>query len=961
MSNICGGIEKMNLHDILLSVQYITVIVLFIEIVIVFLGWKNSIHSYLFLTCIASFISNLGYLLELQAVTEEAYLTALKLSYAGRIWIVFSFFLFTAKMCNKKLPRVFVYLMVLVNVCVYGTVLNVGRNGLYYKTYSFEQDKGFYYFHHTGGIMYELFMALSALFIVVGVYWLIKAFHREKGKTSRQRYFTLMAAVVVQAAALFLQMTRILPVSRYYDITMIGALLGTILILVGIFKFDLMGAREIAREFVIDKISEGIIVVDNGGRILYFNEPAARLFPEFYSFYSFKPIHGKAISTPYDVLADITGAIERQETLNIDGRIYTPEENDLQYRGETYGKLYALVDETEHYRYIEEIQEQKEIADHANEAKSRFLASMSHEIRTPINAVLGMDEMILRESNEKTIRAYAADIMSAGRTLLSLINDILDLSKVEEGKMEIIPAEYDLSSLINDLNNMIRDRALKKGLGLNLEVDKEIPHLLYGDEVRIRQCVMNLLTNAVKYTEEGGVDFTVSYKKKDPDHILLAFTVKDTGIGMKQEDMESLFSPYKRIEEKRNRYVEGTGLGMSITKQLLGLMGSRLNVESEYGKGSIFSFEVEQKVLKWEEIGDFAARFKEMANDSYEYHELFHAPEAEILVVDDTEMNLTVIESLLKKTAIRIDTCMSGKEAISLTRDKSYDIIFIDHMMPDMDGIETLKHIRESGKCIDVPAVALTANAVSGAREMYLGAGFTDCLFKPVDGEKLEKLLFDMLPKDKIKEPDSTVPPRQEEENDDAHLLKNLDDIKEIDKKTGIANCGSMEGYKNVLTVFHQTAKSKADEIESLYKEGNIDLYTIKVHALKSSARIIGAGELSSLAKSLEEAGKAKDMDYISANTDRLLEMYRTLEGRLKWLDEKEENLPSISDAALKEAYQTMEEIAGSMDYGLMEELIKDLKKYSLPEADRDRIAGIEERLNELDWDGIISIAGGEK
>ncbi|MBR4754864.1 MAG: response regulator, partial [Lachnospiraceae bacterium] len=856
----------MNLHDILLSVQYITVIVLFIEIVIVFLGWKNSIHSYLFLTCITSFISNLGYLLELQAVTEEAYLTALKLSYAGRIWIVFSFFLFTAKMCSKKLPRVFVYLMVLVDVCVYGTVLNVGRNGLYYKTYSFEQDKGFYYFHHTGGIMYELFMVLSALFIVVGVYWLIKAFRREKGKTSRQRYFTLMAAVVVQAAALFLQMTRILPVSRYYDITMIGALLGTILILVGIFKFDLMGAREIAREFVIDKISEGIIVVDNGGRILYFNEPAARLFPEFHSFYSFKPIPGKAISTPYDVLADITGAIEKNETLNIDGRIYTPEENDLQYRGETYGKLYALVDETEHYRYIEEIQEQKEIADHANEAKSRFLASMSHEIRTPINAVLGMDEMILRESNEKPIRSYAADIMSAGRTLLSLINDILDLSKVEEGKMEIIPARYDLSSLINDLNNMIRDRAQKKGLELNVEVDPETPHLLYGDEIRIRQCIMNILTNAVKYTEKGQVDFRVSYEKKDEDHIFLKVSVKDTGIGMKPEDMESLFSPYKRIEEKRNRYVEGTGLGMSITRQLLDLMGTRLDVESQYGKGSIFSFDLEQKVLKWEKIGDFAARHKELATDSYEYHELFHAPDARILVVDDTEMNLTVIQSLLKCTAIGIDTCMSGKEALAATKDTTYDVIFIDHMMPDMDGIETLKHIRQSGACKDVPAVALTANAVSGAREMYLEAGFDDCLFKPVDGEKLEHLLFEMLPKDKIKEGE-------------------FESVDEIDEAAGLTNCGSLEGYINVLSVFRQTTENKAREIEDLYRKKDIEMYTIKVHALKSSARIIGAGQLSGLAKSLEDAGKSGDLDYINANTDKLLSMYRGMGEKLKWLE----------------------------------------------------------------------------
>ena len=289
---------------------------------------------------------------------------------------------------------------------------------------------------------------------------------------------------------------------------------------------------------------------------------------------------------------------------------------------------------------------------------------MSHEIRTPINAVLGMDEMILRESTETPIRTYAANIMSAGKTLLSLINDILDLSKVEEGKMEIIPVQYDLSSLINDLVNMTRDRAIKKGLKFNINVDRHIPRLLTGDEIRIRQCVMNLLTNAVKYTETGEVTLTISFTTGEntaSGHILLDFKVEDTGIGMKAEDMEKLFSPYKRIEEKRNRAIEGTGLGMSITRQLLELMGSALKVKSEYGKGSEFSFAIDQEVVKWEEIGDVAARFGELSDRGYEYHELFHAPEARILVVDDTEMNLTVMQSLLKKTRIKIDTALSGR------------------------------------------------------------------------------------------------------------------------------------------------------------------------------------------------------------------------------------------------------------------------------------------------------------
>jgi CheY-like chemotaxis protein/anti-sigma regulatory factor (Ser/Thr protein kinase) len=617
---------------------------------------------------------------------------------------------------------------------------------------------------------------------------------------------------------------------------------------------------------------------------------------------------------------------------------------------------------------MEELQKQRDIADRANEAKSKFLANMSHEIRTPINAVLGMDEMILRESSEKPILGYATDIMSAGRTLLSLINDILDLSKIEEGKMEILPVQYDLSSLINDLVNMTRPRAMKKGLLFHVEAEEHVPHLLYGDEIRVRQCAMNILTNAVKYTEKGDVWLKISYEKTDEEHICLRFSVKDTGIGMKKEDMELLFSPYKRIEEERNRTIEGTGLGMSITKQLLDLMGSSLQVESEYGYGSVFSFEVSQKVIKWEELGDYTVRFDNATDRNQAYHELFHAPDARILVVDDTEMNLTVMQSLLKKTGIRIDTATSGREALVMAEQTRYDLVFIDHMMPEMDGIETLHHMRESGACKEVLAVALTANAVSGAREMYLEAGFADYLSKPVDGERLERLLADMLPAEKVLSPDTGASPEHSVEISTAafdsdseealeHLMQHLREIPEIDEEAGLKNCGDMEGYANVLAVFYQTAAPKADEIEELYHNGDLPGYTIKVHALKSSARIIGATELSALAKALEDAGKDENTGFISEHTERLLSMYRNLNEKLRFLDPEKSDLADISPAELEEAYRTIIEIASSMDYGLLDDLLKDLRGYHLPEKDAERLRRMEALLTNLDFDGIAEIA----
>lgn len=965
----------MNTHNFFLIVQYITVSVLFVEVLIVFSRWKNSMHSYLFFACLASFISNLGYLFEMNAGSEETYLTALKFSYLGRVWIAFAFFLFSAKICRIRIPRALITVFTVMLVGIYATVLALGSVNLFYPEYTFTADPPFPRFSHTNGTPHDVMMVMNTVFAFLGIGWLVIALIREKSKAMKSRFIMLLLALGIQGVTFILQIFKVFRVSEYYDITMPGALFGTIFMLIGILRFNLLGIAEIARDFVTDRISEAIIAVDKNGRIEFFNEPAAEIFPEFAALKTKK--NRRNHSSAANILETITGSINAGDTIKINDRIYTPEVNDLLYEGENYGKIYALVDDTEHYLYMEELQKQRDIADRANEAKSRFLANMSHEIRTPINAVLGMDEMILREASDKTIRSYASDIMSAGKTLLSLINDILDLSKVEEGKIEIIPVQYDLSNLIGDLVNMIRDRAANKGLKLEVNVSKDIPRTLLGDEIRIRQCAMNLLTNAVKYTEKGSVTLTVGYERTAPDRISLCFTVEDTGIGMKEEDMENLFSPYKRIEEKRNRAIEGTGLGMSITRQLLELMGSELKVQSEYGKGSVFSFCIDQTVVKWEELGDYLARQNSSAAQPGEYRELFHAPDAKLLVVDDTEMNITVIQSLLKRTGIQIDSASSGKEAIKLAMAKAYDVIFIDHMMPDMDGIETLRAIREAGESKNSPAVALTANAISGAREMYLDSGFTDYLSKPVDGSKLERLLAGLLPADKIVSPDGNISFDPASASDTGFkggdtsseagtggsisrdsLPKWLSGINEIDVDTGLKNCGSAEGYMSVLTVFHQTAGPKADEIEKLYNDGDFKNYTIKVHALKSSARIIGASSLSRLALFLEEAGKIGDLDYIKNHNEKLLKMYRELDEKLSAPEETEANLPPIDEASMKEAYQTILEIANSMDYGLMEDLLRNLHEYKLPEKDRIKLSRIDSLLTELDWDGIKMTLG---
>lgn len=399
-----------------------------------------------------------------------------------------------------------------------------------------------------------------------------------------------------------------------------------------------------------------------------------------------------------------------------------------------------------------EAQEAREQAELANQGKTIFLSNMSHEIRTPINAVLGLDEMIIRESEEETIRDYAMDIKSSGKSLLALVNDVLDFSKIESGKLELVNTEYDVSSVINDLVNMISARAIGKGLSFMVDVKPEVPHLLFGDEVRIKQIILNLLTNAVKYTDKGTVTLTIDYSKVDNEKIKLLVSVKDTGKGIKEADMEKLFVPFERIEEKRNRNIEGTGLGMSITKQLLALMDSKLQVDSVYGKGSNFTFEIIQGVRDWKAIGNYQEAYRRQKSLAIKYKEQFRAPKARILVVDDTVINLKVFSGLLKKTEVMIDEAHSGEECLNFVSENDYHIIFIDHMMPDMDGIETLRRIKEmdSSKNSVVPTIALTANATSGSREFYLKSGFTEYLTKPIEPLKLEQMLIRFLPEELV-------------------------------------------------------------------------------------------------------------------------------------------------------------------------------------------------------------------
>ncbi|MCR4989617.1 MAG: response regulator [Lachnospiraceae bacterium] len=610
----------------------------------------------------------------------------------------------------------------------------------------------------------------------------------------------------------------------------------------------------------------------------------------------------------------------------------------------------------------EEIRLVKKEADRANSAKYRFLANMSHEIRTPINTIMGMDEMILREDTDGVPRTYvmsvinyALDIRNASESLLGLVNDVLDLSKIESGKMNLAEQEYDIRDLLRQVLPPVRVKSTEKGLTFETDIDSHIPVRLFGDMGKIKQIILNLLTNAVKFTQEGRLVLKVTLAGKEDDLCRLEFSVKDTGIGIKDEDMDKLFTAFERLEDDKNSNIQGIGLGLDISRQFARIMGGELTCLSTYGEGSEFVLRIGQKIVDGTELGEFTEEDEDIDNGPYV--PLFAAPDAGVLVVDDNPMNLTVIRNLLSSTGMNIVTVPGGKECLEELEKRSFHVVLLDHMMPGMDGLETIKRIRE--KEPDLPVIALTANAATSGEEFYKAHGFDGYLAKPVDGKTLERTIIGFLPTELIKEPDENEKiSRSKELPDD---LKWLNETDGISAKDGIKHSGGAESFVYSLNMFLETIDDNASVIEKAYDERDIKLFTIKVHALKSSARIIGAMELSEHCALLEEAGNKEDLEFINANTPKLLKEYKSFKEKLSRLErpeeEKDKDLkPRISEDELKDAYEALKELCSLMDYDSIEMILNQTSEYSLPEEDDKIFKEIKKAMKIFDWEKMEEI-----
>ena len=519
------------------------------------------------------------------------------------------------------------------------------------------------------------------------------------------------------------------------------------------------------------------------------------------------------------------------------------------------------------------IEKEKQRAIVAGEAKAQFLANMSHEIRTPINTIIGMNEMILRENQDQVVKEYASNVQNASKMLLGLINDILDFSKIEAGKLDILKTDYYLSKLLTDVVRGIQIKADSKKLKFHVNIEETLPSVLRGDEIRIRQILNNLLSNAVKYTHEGTVTFTVKANKMQ-EEFALCISVEDTGIGIKPEDLEKLFDGFQRLEEQKNRNIEGTGLGLNITKQLVELMGGTIEVKSEHGKGSCFTVTIPQQIMDETAIGKIESAYQGDISKTEEEKFKLYAPTAQVLVVDDNEMNLAVVEALLKRTGIKLTLAHGGRECLELCRVHKYDLILMDHMMPAPDGVETLHLLRNDKTSLnkDADVIVLTANALAGMAEKYMEEGFTDYLAKPIITEELEDIIYRHLPKDKLKE----IPPMSFKESEKKDSSNNDEYIGYIDKNLGLKYCNeSEEIYQEMVKIYCLQGQKNIPKLSEYYELRDWKNYKIIVHAIKSTSLVIGATTFSEKAKRMEQLASENAEESLLVECEKFLEEYK--------------------------------------------------------------------------------------
>lgn len=738
--------------EIMRTIQCLSILVLALEAAYIFFKLKTRGQSYLFLFCMATLINNLGYLMIMSIgyiiddpeAASSAGLMATNFCYMGKVWIPVSFFAMLMELCEFKVSKKMYVMLITLHMSIFFIVLTNDYHHMYYTSRTWVKQGMFPHNVYGHGWIYNSYMMILIMYIVVGTIILTGKYIKEKNKSTRKLYNYMFVAIFAMSAGLFAYNLKL---TGGYDSTDMGYAVTAVILFLAIFKNNLMDTLTLVRDYAIDNLSEGIIATNRRGHIIYHNKPMESIYTN---------VEYECCS----IVDEIKGHIECGDVIQKGDRIYEPVCNTL-YRGDDeYGKLYVLTDVTARYKHMKELQEQKEIAEEANASKSAFLSVVTHEIRTPMNAVVGMTELLLRENEELNSKQekYLRNIKNSGEALVMIVNDILDQSKIEAGRMEIIDDAYEIRPMTDDVRMIIENRIGSKPIRLVYEIDDEVPQFLIGDSLRIRQILINLLNNAVKFTEDGYIRLGIHVTETDKKRRLLRFSVKDSGQGIKPEDLDKLGQAFTQVDTKRNHSKEGTGLGLSISRDFISMMGGQLEVSSEYGRGSEFYFSIWQGVAAGIDIKSHTG----LNRQPWQQDEKFVAPDAKILIVDDSELNLMIAGELLKPVNMTIETASSGEQAISMIMNNRYNLVFMDYMMPYMDGVETTAKIRKEAKLHKddeelaeyikrLPIIALSGDDSDAAKEKFFGAGIDDFIEKPVNPKKLKKMLIKWLPKDMIK------------------------------------------------------------------------------------------------------------------------------------------------------------------------------------------------------------------
>ncbi len=993
---------------------------------------QNSSSTNLMVANIGCLIMNGAYCLMLRTNNPSEATLALKMEYLGNFLFYFFFIKFILSYMQidsrHKTVRVFTKIWLAFEAFALLIMWDDKRREKAFGEMDFGEDVtyGYHFLSKEGGVVYAIrYSFLTALLLALIIYMIVRRIQlRKQGGTEKHNLSHLIIAKFVVIIPLALELLF----SFNFEVVPLFSAVAVLLIIVSVVEGDIFNILDIGRGWMVENFDALFLVADKSYGYLDSNKYARDNFEEL------SGIH-KGEKLPWQIEQLFKS---EEEEIIIEDKHYKKYIKDLNIRNRIRGHAMILIDLTENYNMMEQLKEAKLHAEEANESKSNFLSNMSHEIRTPMNAIVGMTEILLRSDLSEQDRGYLMNIKNSGASLLTIINDILDFSKIESGKLEIVEEEYEPMSMLSDLSMIFLNRIGDKPIELMFDIDKDLPNRLYGDSLRIRQVIINIANNAIKFTEAGYVKLTIKMiQMTEADMVELAVSIQDSGQGIKPDDLKKLFGSFQQVDTKKNRNKEGTGLGLAISKQLVENMGGQIGVKSEYGKGSEFYFNIPQKVIgsqlaaaiKEEAIvhepivvsgrmGDqrVLAQMKNIAEgyglryvDCYEardnnekvdfffvdesmYQELkdgiekyfvsngtelcvlqnpmretvwneqvtvvnkplyslnfcqvinhettaafvetdnvmnFIAPQAQILIVDDNEMNLKVAKGLLQPLQMNIDTASSGKMAIEMVQEKRYHIVFMDHMMPVMDGVETTQNIRKlpDEYIQNMPIIALTANAVMGAREIFKEAGMNDFVAKPIELKNICSKIRAWLPKDLIHKMSEPVAVQEQISEQDLPVIEGLDVAE------GIKNSGSLQLFTNLLGDFYKLIDLKSTKIEKCLADGMIRDYTIEVHALKNTARMIGALELSELFYKMEQCGNAEDLETITRENPAIMELYKSYKRILEpYGKANEQDKKEVPKKEIIEALDKINTAMDSFDLDGADAALAELEEYRIPE-----------------------------